>query len=105
MDGRDIGTVVLPDAELKIFLTASSEARARRRMLELKNKGIEADFDEVLRNIEYRDKQDSSRAAAPLKAADDALVVDTSDIGFEESFRLLAELVVTRLAPESEEQI
>ena len=105
MDGRDIGTVVLPDAELKIFLTASSEARARRRMLELKNKGIEADFDEVLRDIEYRDKQDSSRAAAPLKAADDALVVDTSDIGFEESFRLLAELVVTRLAPESEEQI
>ena len=74
-------------------------------MLELKNKGIEADFDEVLRDIEYRDKQDSSRAAAPLKAADDAFVVDTSDIGFEESFRLLAELVVTRLAPESEEQI
>ena len=104
MDGRDIGTVVLPDAELKIFLTASSEARARRRMLELKNKGIEEDFPDVLREIEYRDKQDSSRAAAPLKAAEDALVVDTSDIDFEESFRLLAELVVTRLAPEREER-
>ena len=58
----------------------------------------------MLREIEYRDKQDSSRAAAPLKAAEDALVVDTSDIGFEESFRLLAELVVTRLSPEREEQ-
>ncbi len=104
MDGRDIGTVVLPDAELKIFLTASSEARARRRMLEQKNKGIEEKFEDVLREIEYRDKQDSSRAAAPLKAAEDALVVDTSDIDFEESFRLLAELVVTRLAPESEAQ-
>lgn len=104
MDGRDIGTVVLPDAELKIFLTASSEARARRRMLEQKNKGIEEKFEDVLREIEYRDKQDSSRAAAPLKAAADALVVDTSDIDFEESFRLLAELVVTRLAPEREAQ-
>ncbi len=104
MDGRDIGTVVLPEAELKIFLTASSEARARRRMLEQKNKGIEENFQDVLREIEYRDKQDSSRAAAPLKAAEDALVVDTSDIGFEESFRLLAELVVTRLSPEREEQ-
>lgn len=102
MDGRDIGTVVLPDAELKIFLTASSEARARRRMLEQKNKGIEESFEDVLREIEYRDKQDSSRTAAPLKAAEDALVVDTSDIDFDESFRLLAELVVTRLSPERE---
>ena len=104
MDGRDIGTVVLPDAELKIFLTASSEARAKRRMLEQKSKGIEENFEDVLREIEYRDKQDSSRAAAPLKAAEDALVVDTSDIDFEESFRRLAELVVTRLSPESEGQ-
>ena len=102
MDGRDIGTVVLPDAELKIFLTASSEARAKRRMLEQKSKGIEEDFEDVLKEIEYRDKQDSSRAAAPLKAAEDALVVDTSDIDFDESFRLLAELVVTRLSPERE---
>ena len=70
-------------------------------MLEQKSKGIEENFEDVLREIEYRDKQDSSRAAAPLKAAEDALVVDTSDIDFEESFRRLAELVVTRLSPES----
>ena len=104
MHGRDIGTVVLPDAELKIFLTASSEARARRRMLEQKNKGIEESFEDVLREIEYRDKQDSSRTAAPLKAAEDALVVDTSDINFDESLRLLTELVVTRLSPERKDR-
>lgn len=101
MDGRDIGTVVLPQAELKIFLTASSEARARRRMLELESKGIEADYEEVLKDIIYRDRQDSSRASAPLRAAEDAVLVDTSDIGFEESFKLLSELVITRLAPEA----
>lgn len=100
MDGRDIGTVVLPGAELKIFLTADSRARAQRRLLELKAKGIEADFEDVLRDIEYRDRQDSSRAAAPLRAPEDALVVDTSDIDFEQSFRLLTELVVTKLAQE-----
>ena len=105
MDGRDIGTVVLPGAELKIFLTADSRARAQRRLLELKAKGIEADFEDVLRDIEYRDRQDSSRAAAPLRAAEDALVVDTSEIDFEQSFRLLAELVVTRLAPERDGDI
>lgn len=105
MDGRDIGTVVLPGAELKIFLTADSRARAQRRLLELKAKGIEADFEDVLRDIEYRDRQDSSRAAAPLRAAEDALVVDTSEIDFEQSFRLLAELVITRLAPERDGDI
>ncbi len=105
MDGRDIGTVVLPGAELKIFLTADSRARAQRRLLELKAKGIEADFEDVLQDIEYRDRQDSSRAAAPLRAAEDALVVDTSEIDFEQSFRLLAELVVTRLAPERDGDI
>lgn len=105
MDGRDIGTVVLPEAELKIFLTADSRARAQRRLLELKAKGIEADFEDVLRDIEYRDRQDSSRAASPLRAAEDALVVDTSEIDFEQSFRLLAELVVTRLAPERDGDI
>ena len=83
MDGRDIGTVVLPDAELKIFLTASAAARAQRRLLELQGKSVKADYDEVLRDIEYRDKQDTSRAAAPLKAAEDAVRVDTSDIDFE----------------------
>ena len=97
MDGRDIGTVVLPDAELKIFLTASAAARAQRRLLELQGKGVKADYDEVLRDIEYRDKQDTSRAAAPLKAADDAVRVDTSDIDFEQSAALLRSIVRERL--------
>lgn len=102
MDGRDIGTVVLPEAELKIFLTASAQARARRRLLELESKGVAASFEEVLKDIEYRDAQDSGRAAAPLKAAEDAILVDTSEIDFEQSLALLAELVVTKLAPEGE---
>lgn len=97
MDGRDIGTVVLPQAELKIYLTASSEARARRRLLELRQKGTEASFEEVLRDIEYRDKQDSSRAAAPLRPAEDAVLLDTSDIGFEESFQRLCSMIQERL--------
>lgn len=97
MDGRDIGTVVLPDADLKIFMTASSAARAQRRLLELQGKGVKADYDEVLRDIEYRDKQDTSRAAAPLRAADDAVRVDTSDIDFEQSAALLRGIVRERL--------
>ena len=100
MDGRDIGTVVMPEAELKVFLTASAEARARRRLLELESKGVSSSFEEVLKDIEYRDVQDSSRAAAPLKAAEDSVLVDTSELDFEQSLALLAELVVTRLAPE-----
>lgn len=105
MDGRDIGTVVLPQAELKIFLTASPEARARRRQLELEAKGTPASFEEVLRDIEYRDAQDRNRAAAPLKAAEDAVHVDTSDIGFQESFELLRDLISDRLgvAPREEQ--
>lgn len=97
MDGRDIGTVVLPEAELKIYLTASAGARARRRLLELEKKGISADYGEVLRDIEYRDRQDSERAAAPLKAAEDAVLVDTSEIDFEESFRLLSGIIKEKL--------
>ena len=85
MDGRDIGTVVLPDADLKIFLTASAEERARRRCLELREKGMETPYEEVLRDIEYRDKQDSTRAAAPLRAADDAVTIDNSELSFDES--------------------
>ena len=100
MDGRDIGTVVLPEAELKVFLTASAEARARRRLLELESKGVSSSFEEIMKDIEYRDVQDSSRASAPLKAAEDAVLVDTSELDFEQSLALLAELVVTRLAPE-----
>lgn len=97
MDGRDIGTVVLPNADLKIFLTASSRARAERRLKELHQKGVESSFEEVLKDIEYRDLQDSSRAAAPLKQAEDALLVDTSDIDFDESFEVLCKIIKDRL--------
>ena len=97
MDGRDIGTVVLPQAELKIFLTASAKARADRRLLELRRKGIESSFEEVLRDIEYRDEQDTARAAAPLKKADDAVLVDTSDIDFEQSLARLCGIIEERL--------
>ena len=93
MDGRDIGTVVLPDAELKIFLTASAEARAERRLKELQAKGVDASFDEVLRDIQYRDEQDSNRAAAPLRAAEDAVTVDTTEIDFDASFRLFCSVI------------
>ena len=89
MDGRDIGTVVLPDADLKVFITASAEARANRRLLELTAKGVNAGYDDVLRDIMYRDEQDSQRASAPLKQAEDAILVDTSDIGLEESVALI----------------
>ena len=102
MDGRDIGTVVLPDADLKIFLTASAEQRAKRRMLELEAKGVDANFDEVLKDIEYRDDQDTKRAAAPLRAAEDAVRVDTSSLNFEESAAVLAGLVIDRLSPKQE---
>ena len=97
MDGRDIGTVVLPDAELKIFLTASAEARAERRLKELQAKGVRASFEGVLRDIQYRDEQDSNRAAAPLRAAEDAVTVDTTEIDFEASFGLLCSVIRERL--------
>lgn len=97
MDGRDIGTVVLPDAELKVFLTASAEARAQRRLLELEHKGTAVSFAEVLRDIEYRDEQDSSRAAAPLKRAEDAVLLDTSSIDFDESLSALSDIITRRL--------
>lgn len=100
MDGRDIGTVVLPNADLKIFLTASSEARAQRRLLELREKGLVADFNSVHQAIIFRDRQDTERAAAPLRQADDAVLVDTSEIGFEESFELLCSIVSEKLGIE-----
>jgi cytidylate kinase len=93
MDGRDIGTVVLPNAEVKIFLTASAEERARRRMRDLEKKGIAQDYESILEDIRYRDRQDSGRAAAPLKAADDAVLVDTSELSFEESFEKLCNVI------------
>ena len=102
MDGRDIGTVVLPEAELKIYLTASPEARARRRLLELQQKEVDATFEDVLKDINYRDEQDMNRAAAPLRKADDAIEVDTSEINFEDSLKLLCELVINRLSAAGE---
>ena len=99
MDGRDIGTVVLPDAQLKIFLTASSCARAERRLRELRQKGQDVSFEEVLRDIELRDKNDSERAAAPLRAAEDAVVVDTTELNFAESCEKIAALIKERWNP------
>lgn len=93
MDGRDIGTVVLPDAKLKIFLTASPEARARRRLLELRQKGQDVAFEEVLRDIRYRDENDSHRAAAPLRPAEDAVMLDTTDLDFDQSCQAVAGLI------------
>ncbi|MCL2651756.1 MAG: (d)CMP kinase [Candidatus Azobacteroides sp.] len=89
MDGRDIGTVVFPGAELKIFVTARPEVRAQRRLDELKSKGETANFEEVLKNIEKRDLIDSTRAESPLKKAEDALVLDNSDITIEEQNKWL----------------
>ncbi len=97
MDGRDIGTVVLPDADLKLFLTANAQERARRRYLELKKKGNDVSFQEVLRDIEYRDLQDSTRAAAPLRPAEDAVMIDSSTLSFEESVDAVARLILERL--------
>ncbi len=84
MDGRDIGTVVFPDAELKIFMTASPEIRAQRRYLELTEKGDKVNFEEILANVEGRDKIDSTRAVSPLKQADDALILDNSELTREQ---------------------
>ncbi|MGL4798126.1 MAG: (d)CMP kinase [Cellulosilyticaceae bacterium] len=84
MDGRDIGTVVLPDATVKVFLTASAYERAKRRHLEYQEKGIQADFDALLKEIEERDYQDSNRAVSPLKQADDAVCIDSTTQSIEE---------------------
>ena len=97
MDGRDIGTVVLPHADIKIFLTASPEDRAKRRHLELLQKGQEVDFDTLLQEIIERDHNDSTRAIAPLKKADDAIAVDTSGNSLEESIALLTDLIKSQL--------
>lgn len=100
MDGRDIGTVVLPDAGLKIFLTASAKARAQRRFAELKQKGVKTTFKEVLQDINYRDKNDSTRAEAPLRQADDAILLDTSELDLEESFSALSQIIKDKLGYE-----
>ena len=97
MDGRDIGTVVLPDADLKIYLTASAEERARRRCLELSERGTPKAYEEVLREINERDYQDMHRDIAPLREAEDAVRLDTSKLNFEESERALLSLIQEKL--------
>ncbi len=96
MDGRDIGTVVLPNADVKIFLTASAEERAKRRFRELKQRGSHKDYGVLLVEIEERDYKDSHRSIAPLKAAEDAVTIDTTDLTFEESLAKLLETVRER---------
>lgn len=98
MDGRDIGTVVLPEADVKIFLTASAEARARRRCAELTLRGNDTDFDTVLADIVERDRRDTTRAAAPLRRAEDALLVDTTSLSLDESAALLVETIRRKLS-------
>lgn len=96
MDGRDIGTIVLPDAEVKIFLTADAEVRARRRCLELEQRGTPKPYDEVLAELKERDYNDSHRAIAPLRQAEDAVRVDTSELDFEQSLALLLQTIRER---------
>ncbi len=93
MDGRDICSYVLPNAQVKVFLTASAESRAKRRYDELKEKGVDCDFEQIKADMEYRDKNDSQRAVAPLKQADDATLVDTTDLTFEQSVEKIKELI------------
>lgn len=97
MDGRDIGTVVLPDAKIKIFLTASPEKRAMRRHKENIEKGIDSTYEEVLKDVNQRDYQDSHREIAPLKPAEDSVLVDTSDYDFEGSKELLLKVIKERM--------
>lgn len=97
MDGRDIGTVVLPGADVKIFLTATPEDRARRRYTEFLERGNDVDYETVLQDLKTRDEKDTCRAAAPLRQAEDAVLVDTSGKTLEESFTLLLTVIRGRL--------
>lgn len=97
MDGRDIGTVVIPDADVKLFLTASAEKRAQRRYKEMIAKGMQVDYDQLLLEIKQRDYNDSHRAVAPLKQAQDAILVDTTDLTLEESIQRVISIVKDRL--------
>ena len=97
MDGRDIGTVVLPQATVKIFLTASPEARATRRWKEYRQKGLDTPYEEVLADVKQRDYQDTHRAAAPLKQAEDAVLLDTSEMDFEQSLQAMKEIIAEKV--------
>ncbi len=96
MDGRDIGTVILPNADLKVFLTADAAERARRRVEQLEQKGETVSFEDVYRDILARDAQDSGRETAPLKAADDAVTVDSTDYDLEQTTAIIADLIKER---------
>ncbi|MFV0625734.1 MAG: (d)CMP kinase [Alphaproteobacteria bacterium] len=95
-DGRDTGTVVCPKADLKLFVTASSEVRAERRHKEFVQKGISISYDEVLRDVKSRDERDSNRAAAPLKPAEDAIIIDTSDLDARQVFEKVNVLIAVK---------
>ena len=97
MDGRDIGTVVLPDADVKIFLTAAPEDRARRRFLELEQRGTPQEYDQLLAEIKQRDYNDAHRASSPLRQAEDALLLDTTGNTFEQSLALLLKTIREKL--------
>jgi len=96
MEGRDIGTVIVPEAPLKVFLTATPEARAQRRLLQLREAGRELPFDQVLAEVRERDERDTKRAAAPLRQADDAVLLDTTELSFEQVIAALVQLARDR---------
>lgn len=98
MDGRDIGTVVFPDAELKIFMTASEEVRAQRRYLEMKGKGSEVKFESVQKNIHFRDFIDQTREESPLKQAPDAIILDNSQLSIEESVDWVMKIITEQFS-------
>lgn len=100
LDGRDVGTVVCPDADLKLFVTADPSVRARRRFLEIEGRGEAADFDEILADVRARDERDMNRADAPLKPAEDALLLDTSELDIDAVFLRAVALVEERLKPQ-----
>lgn len=98
MDGRDIGTVVFPNAELKIFFYASAEERAQRRYLELRNRGDKISLADIQKNIQYRDQLDSTRADSPLQKAEDAIAIDNSEMNLEDQFQVVLQLAKDRIA-------
>ncbi len=97
MDGRDIGSVVFPDAELKFFITADPKVRAERRLLEMQEKGLVTSFEEILKNVEERDRIDSTREDSPLIKVDDAILIDASHINKEEQFELMMHHAIRRI--------
>jgi cytidylate kinase len=97
MDGRDIGTVIFPDAPAKLFVTASPEARAKRRWLELQGKGVQRTLEDVEAEMRARDAQDAQRATAPMKPAEDAIILDTTSLDAEHAFHMALKLVRARL--------